>query len=237
MRRALVRSLRRFQIGERSGSRIATDVWHAHDAFLDDDLRHAITRYISEEHRHGDLLEALLGRMGADVSRRDLSASAFTFARRLLGLRGKIIVLNVAEIIGAEFYSSVVQTSNSATVRHVVGAIRDDELAHLAFGLTLIRRMIDAPGSRVRRRVRRIALLSWFYVVLAAAIAVVAVDHTPYLRRAGYASVLRPSLSRAHWFVNALSEPHVRPDLAPAYSAGETITLGSSEPQSDVVNG
>ncbi len=204
-RRALVRSIRRFQAGEASGSHLAVDIWTAHDTFLDEDARHAIAMFIAEENRHGELLEKLLAEMNASVATRDASAMAFTFARRLLGMRTKLIVLNVAEIVGAAFYASVAEYSDDAATSAVCAAIRDDEFAHLAFGVMLLRRMIDAPGSPATKALRRFVIVNWLRLMMASALVVVSVDQAPYLRRAGFASVIGPSISRTRWFTAALN--------------------------------
>ncbi len=205
-RQALVRSLRRFHAGESGGVRMTAEVWRAVTPWLDADARHAISLYMNEEHHHGRLLERLLSNMGASIGGGDLSASAFRVVRRLMGLRAKLVVLQVAEVVGLAFYASVRDVSDDSALTKVMAAIHDDEHAHLEFGVVLLRRMIDAPGSRLTKAMRRAALVGWFRLVLVGALALMSLDNAPYLRRAGYRSVVGSARSEARWFIAAISE-------------------------------
>lgn len=192
--RALVRSLRRFQAGESSGTRLADEALDPRHAFLDDDSRAALAAFMAEEHRHGELLAALLGGLGSAPATRDLSTRAFVATRRVFGFRAKLTVLMVAEIVGIAFYETVAEAVDEPTVRRVMWSIFDDEVAHLEFGTLLLRRAIAAPGRPFSGRARRVALLTWLRVVLAAALVGVAVDHHPLMRRVGFSTVLRRAL-------------------------------------------
>lgn len=204
LRRALVRSLRRFQIGERDGSRITDQVMTSDDPFLTEPLRVAIRAYIGEEHQHGRLLEALLRRLGSEPAARDASAAAFKVVRRLLGLRGKIMVLVAAEMVGAAFYNAVVETVDDDSVRSVLASIRDDERAHLRFGVVLTSAMVATGSTRGAQWRWRCGLLVWLWAVTLGALLVVSADHAPLLRRAGWRRVAVPVIADLWWFSREL---------------------------------
>lgn len=213
--RALVRSLRRFQAGESSGRRLADEAQRGDLPYLDDDLRWSIVRFMAEEERHGELLAALLGRLGSNPPVSDLSTIAFTKLRRAFGFRAKFAVIVVAEIVGIAFYDTVATTVDEPTVRQVMASIRDDEIAHLAFGADLLGRMIDAPGPAFLRRWRRIALVSWIRLVLTLAVVGLSLDHLPLMRRIGLRTVLGHARRSHRALVDELV-PLVRRPLAVA---------------------
>jgi len=150
------------------------------------------------------VLEQLLYRLGSGPASRDASATAFKAVRRLMGLRGKLVVLVAAEMIGAAFYDSVVQSVDDDTVRSVLASIRDDERAHLLFGVALTRAMVSSGSTGVARLMWRCGLLSWLWAVTVGALVVVSADHAPFLRRVGWRRLTQPVYCDLLWFSREL---------------------------------
>lgn len=177
MRHALVRSLQRFQAGEGSGGRLAQVT--SSDPLIDDELRVSLPLFVAEELRHARLLAEVLRSLGAPILAEDGSTKLFVFARNLLGLRGKLIVLNVAEIVGLIFYESVAETVPCPQIAAVAEHIAADERRHFDYHRVIFRRMIAT--SRWPRTARLLWSL-WFIKMLVAGVATVIVDQAPWLR-------------------------------------------------------
>src|SRR5262245_46061549 len=93
----LARSLAVFQLGESKGGRLATEI----DSIpgLDADYRAAIKLFIDEEQRHGQLLALCVRALGGELMTATWTKSLFVVARRLAGVRFKLVVLLAAETI------------------------------------------------------------------------------------------------------------------------------------------
>ena len=165
----LARSLAVFQLGESKGGRLATEI----DALpgLDADYRAAVKLFIAEEQRHGDLLASCIAGLGGELIATTWTESLFVVARRLAGVRFKLVVLLAAETIGLAFYRGLITRLPSGPLRAALEEICADEVFHLRFHGDAFR------GDRAFR-------LAWYPVVTAAA-AVVLVDHRRTLRALG----------------------------------------------------
>ncbi len=157
----LARSLAVFQLGESKGGRLATEI----DAIpgLDADYRAAVKLFIDEEQRHGQLLALCVGGLGGKLVTATWTESLFVVARRLLGVRFKLVVLLAAETVGLAFYRGLITRLPAGPLRACLAEICDDEVHHLRFHGDAFR------GDRTFR-------LAWYPIVTAAA-AVVLVDH------------------------------------------------------------
>ncbi len=165
----LARSLAVFQLGESKGGRLATEI----DALpgLDDDYRAAIKLFVAEEQRHGDVLAACVAGLGGELIATTWTESLFVLARRLAGVRFKLVALLAAETIGLAFYRGVITRLPAGPLSEALEQICDDEVFHLRFHGEAFR------GDRAFR-------LAWYPVVTAAA-AVVLADHRRTLRALG----------------------------------------------------
>jgi hypothetical protein len=157
----LARSLAVFQLGESKGGRLATEI----DAIpgLDADYRAAIKLFIDEEQRHGQLLALCVGGLGGKLLTTTWTESLFVVARRLLGVRFKLVVLLAAETVGLAFYRGLITRLPAGALRACLAEICDDEVHHLRFHGDAFR------GDRMFR-------VAWYPIVTAAS-AVVLVDH------------------------------------------------------------
>jgi len=157
----LARSLAVFQLGESKGGRIANEI----DALpgLDDDYRAAIKLFIDEEQRHGHVLALCVEGLGGTLMQTTWTESLFVVARRLAGVKFKLVVLLAAETIGLAFYRGLCSRLPAGSLRESLEEICDDEVHHLRFHGDAFR------GQRAFR-------LAWYPVVTAAA-AVVLIDH------------------------------------------------------------
>jgi hypothetical protein len=168
-RALLARSLAVFQLGESKGGRLATEINAVPG--LSDDYRAAIKLFVDEELRHGCLLALCVESLGGRLMNTTWTESLFVAARRLLGVRFKLVVLLAAEAVGLGFYRTVAARLPEGPLRACLDEISADEVHHLRF---------HCDAFRGRRAFR----YAW-YPVVAAATAVVLVDHRHTLRAIG----------------------------------------------------
>jgi hypothetical protein len=168
-RALLARSLAVFQLGESKGGRLASEI-HAVPG-LSDEYRAAIMLFVDEELRHGRLLALCVEGLGGRLLERTWTESLFVAARRLFGVRFKLVVLLAAEAVGLGFYRTVAERLPEGALRACLDEICADEVHHLRFHGDAFR------GQRAFR-------YAW-YPVVGAATAVVLVDHRRTLRALG----------------------------------------------------
>ena len=201
----LAKSLAVFQLGESKGGRLASEI----DAIpgLDADYRAAIKLFIGEELRHGHLLELCVKSLGGELLTTTWTESLFLVARRLAGVRFKLVVLLAAETIGLAFYRGLASRLPAGPLRACLDEICDDEVSHLKF---------HGDAFRGKRAFR----YAWYPVVIAAA-AVVLVDHRRTHRALGIP--LRESIARFAEHIRGVGvDLSVR--SAAAVSAGTVVT-------------
>ena len=165
----LARSLAVFQLGESKGGRLANEI----DSLpgLDADYKAAIKLFIAEEQRHGDVLATCVSALGGELMTTTWTESLFLVARRLAGVRFKLVVLLSAETVGLAFYRGLITRLPAGALRGALAEICDDEVEHLRFHGDAFR------GNRAFRYA--------FYAVVTAAAAVVLVDHRKTHRALG----------------------------------------------------
>jgi hypothetical protein len=193
----LARSLAVFQLGESKGGRLADEIDGVPG--LDADYRAAIKLFIEEEQRHGDVLALAIGGLGGGLVTTTWTESLFVVARRLAGVRFKLVVLLAAETVGLAFYRGLVSRLPAGPLRAALQQICDDEVHHLRFHADAFR---DDRGFRA----------AWRPIVAAAA-AVVLADHRRVHRALGIP--LAESVSRFRDQIRAVDDSLVRAAAEP----------------------
>jgi hypothetical protein len=191
--RELARSLAVFQLGESKGGRIATEIDEI--AGVDPDYRVAIKLFIEEELRHGDMLAMCVDGLHGERLSSNWTDSLFVVARRLAGLRFKLVVLLAAETVGIAFYRGLVTRLPAGPLRGCLDHLIEDETHHLRF-----------HGDTFRGD--RSFLMMWYPVVIAAAI-VVLIDHRRTHRILGISVAETVARFRAH--IRMVAEDLARP--------------------------
>jgi len=188
VRLTLAHSIARFQLGEASGGRIASEVETARDAGLDAPSRRAIQLYVLEEGRHARELFLLLRALGGQPLSQHWSSDWFRRVRRCLGLRTKLLTMAAAEVVGIAYYSALRDRVPCATVRATLSVIAREEQRHLDFQADWFARAV-ARTPRLWRPAAAAGIALRFGLILSAAVLSVLVDHRRALRALG----VRPS--------------------------------------------
>ncbi|HEX8701310.1 MAG TPA: ferritin-like domain-containing protein [Myxococcaceae bacterium] len=177
-RKALGVSLATFQLGEAGEGRIAHEIDSASLPGIDADYRAALKLFVAEEGRHARILGFMVRGLGGKLLGRNWTERLFVFARRLLGLRLKLMVLLVAEVVGGAFYGLLASRLPEGALRRALEQICEDEEHHLDFhGDFFARQGWGVVGRAVWQAV-------WWSLALAA-MGVVMVDHRRTLRTMG----------------------------------------------------
>ncbi|MBL9102563.1 MAG: hypothetical protein JNL82_16540 [Myxococcales bacterium] len=177
-RGALGDSLARFQLGEAGEGRVAKEIDRAVMAGVDDDYRASLKLFVREEGRHARILAGMVRALGGELLRQSWSERLFVHGRRMLGLRVKLLVLLVAEVVGLGFYTILERRLGEAEVGRQLREIAGDEEAHLEFHAAFFR--LHARGAVGRG----IFKLGW-WTIGALACATVLFDHRRTLRVMG----------------------------------------------------
>lgn len=190
--------LARFQLGESGEGRLAHEIDRAQLPDADGDYRRALKLVVREEGRHGRVLGAVVLALGGKLLRRKASNTLFTWARRLVGVRFKLAVVVVAEVVGQVVYRALAERlaalpGAGRALPDVTAALAElarDEEAHLRFHADFMQTLTHAPAGarwteRVRRRVLRAALSAAVGVVGVAANAVVFLENRAAFRALG----------------------------------------------------
>ncbi|MFD4130734.1 ferritin-like domain-containing protein [Streptomyces goshikiensis] len=174
---ALVRSLRKFQVGEDGdGSALIGKAERAGDPVYTE----AVRLFVAEEQNHARTLALLLAAGGAGTLSGHWSDAVFVRLRRLLGLRMELLVLMVAEVVALRYYRAVRDGAADPLASEVAGRILADEERHVPFHCRRLREGFAGLPAPARR-----AVAGGWRALLAGAAALVAVDHGPALRHLG----------------------------------------------------
>ena len=173
--RSLVHSLAVFQLGESGGGTIVEQARRSKLAGVDDDYAAAVELFVAEEHRHANILAMCVRLMRGELIRKNWTARLFVFARRLIGLRLKVLVLLAAEVVGICYYSSIADRLSPGPMQRWLQELVADERSHLGFHCDFLR-----SQTRTAFR-RRLFIVAWRLVMCSAAVAVM-VDHRHALR-------------------------------------------------------
>lgn len=171
-------SLAKFQLGESGEGRIAKEIDRTIMAGVDDDYRACLKMFVKEEGRHARILAGMVRALGGTLLRQSWSERLFVGGRRLLGVRLKLLVLLVAEVVGLGFYTILERRLGDAAIGRQLREIAGDEQAHLEFHAAFFR--VHARGA-----VRRGLFKAGWWTVGALACAAVLWDHRRTLQALG----------------------------------------------------
>ncbi len=215
LRARVVASLQSFQLGEAAGGRIHAQVLVQRDAALDADTRRTIQLYVEEEWRHAEELARVIRALGAPLIDQHWSNGAFTFCRRLLGFRVKLLTMAVAEVAGIVYYRALAERAGSAELSRVLSGIARDEEHHLDFQTTWFATVLRLTPALLRAPYA-VLLAALCLVILSAAVLSIWIEHRALLGRLGVGlahlthRALRELTSRAALFgasLNAAQRP------------------------------
>lgn len=174
-RAPLLRSLAIFQVGEGGEGRIAQEIERARLATIDDDYRAALKLFVKEEGRHARILATMVRALGGSLRGSAWTDRLFVRGRRMLGLRLKLLVLLVAEVIGLAFYGLLAERLGTCPIGQALRQIGDDEAAHLEFHCAFFRGQATSPW-------RRALFSAAWWPIAAAACLLVLLDHRATLK-------------------------------------------------------
>jgi hypothetical protein len=180
VRTAFVRSFQRFELGEDGdGARLLAKARRAGDPVYVE----ALQLLVLEEQRHSALFGRGLEHLGAPTLHAHWSDAAFTWLRRLLGLRTELALFLVAESVAMGYFTALASSAPDEVLRGIGRRVASDEVHHLRFQVDRLRQGF----ARTPRPARAVVGSAWAVVAVGAA-TVLVVDH----RRAIRATGLRP---------------------------------------------
>jgi hypothetical protein len=172
---SVARSLAIFQLGESGGGTIVEQARNSRIKTAGGHYAEAMQLFVAEEHRHAEILAICVRNLGGSLIRRNWTANLFVFSRRLLGLRLKVLVLLVAEVVGICYYHLLATRLPASRLRSLLERVVEDERSHLHFHCSFLRAEAWSPWRRF------IFISVWRLTMLAAAL-VTLVDHRGALR-------------------------------------------------------
>lgn len=185
--KSLARSLAIFQLGESGGGTIVAQSFCNTLPGVDSHFGTSMAYFVEEEHRHANILAMCVRLLGGTLIHDNWTAKLFVFARRLIGLRLKVVVLLAAEVVGLCYYHLLAVHLPQSRLRDQLLEIVEDERSHLYFHCDFLR-------SQTRSRLRKsIFVAVWRTVMLCAAL-VVAIDHRKAIKELEIG--LKPVLAR-----------------------------------------
>lgn len=172
---SMARSLAIFQLGESGGGTVVRQARESELAGIDGDYADAMALFVAEEHRHANILAICVRLMQGRLLQKNWTASLFVAARRLMGLRLKVLVLLAAEVVGLCFYKLIADRLPPGNLRSWLLELVDDERSHLEFHCQFLR-------SQARTRLERVVFVVAWRLLMTAAGLVVLFDHREALR-------------------------------------------------------
>jgi len=189
LRPHIVRSLQRFQLGERGDGahlkRVAAGIG-------DPEYVKAIALFVKEEQEHAALMARALREMGAPLLGSHWSDRFFRLICTLSGLHAELPVLIVAEVIAKRYFRVLHDSTGDTALQAMCKQILHDEEYHIAFHLDALRLAIGSLPALLRT-----ALLPLWRSFFRVVSLVVAYDHRRLFRAAGVspATFVRDALS------------------------------------------
>lgn len=177
-RAALARTLALFQRGETGEGRLAHEIDGVQLPGVDADYRHCLKRAVAEEGRHARILARMVQGLGGALVPSNWTEVLFRRARRLLGVRFKLVVVLVAEVVGGRFYGLLAQALPASPLRSALEELCADEAAHLRFHRQFLERQAQRPVAFALLRAA-------YWPILLLAVAVVLAHHGATLARLG----------------------------------------------------
>ena len=138
-RAALARSLAVFQLGETGEGRIAHQIDRSSLPLVDDDYRASLKLFIAEEGRHARILALMVRALGGKLLEHSWTHRLFVFARGLVDVRFKLLVLLAAEVIAIGFYGLLAGALPGTSMGRALEQICRDERAHFDFHCDFLR--------------------------------------------------------------------------------------------------
>lgn len=177
LRKPLIRSLQRFQVGEQGDGlhlRKAAARTHHPEYIATIDL------FIKEEQEHSRLLARLIEGMGGSLLTHHWSDTCFIFLRRLLGLHMELLVLLVAEVIAQMYYKALYDGTTDIVLRNVFEQILQDEHRHVAFHCAYLHHVFASLSPLTRWLISQ----SWSLLFMLVCLIVIS-DHRTVFRAIG----------------------------------------------------
>jgi hypothetical protein len=177
VRKAFIRSLQKFQIGESGEGR---HLRRLSAATGDKDYAAAMELFVREEQRHGALMAQVLKGLNATLLTSDWTDNCFVFMRHLSGLHTELLVVLMPEMIAKVYFSALWRGFSNPVLESVFGQIVADEEGHLAFHADYL----NSVFSKMSFGRRILVQLAWRLVFRAVCL-VVYYDHGSLLRGIG----------------------------------------------------
>jgi len=174
VRTPIIRSLQRFQIGEK-GQGLHLKKYAA--TTNDPVYQQCVDYFIAEENGHSAILAQMLQALDAKVITGHWSNQAFISLRRLLGLKTEIFILLIAEIVGKCFYKTCADHLDNRAMKDTFTAIVMDEIFHLEFNCTFMRKQTQDYGPIARKAI----YWAWYALFFVASMVFI-VDHRAALK-------------------------------------------------------
>jgi len=172
---SLAKSLAIFQLGESGGGTIIEQARQSPIRDINNHYANAVALFVAEEHRHAEILAICIRNLGGSLIRRNWTAKLFVYARRLIGLRLKVLVLLAAEVVGICYYHLLATRLPQSRLKSLLAQLVNDERAHLHFHTDFLRTQTHSAWRRV------VFVCTWRVTMFAAGI-VVLIDHRKALQ-------------------------------------------------------
>jgi bacterioferritin (cytochrome b1) len=177
LRRPLIHSLQRFQIGESGeGRHLRANAAERGDA----EYAEAIDLFIREEQEHARLMAAILRRLRAPLLEKHWSDGCFMYLRHVAGLKEQLLVLLLPEMIAKRHFRALHDGTHDPVLRAVFAQICHDEEGHLNFHIDTLQELFAKWSWPRRAAVRAI-----WRILFRASCVVVMWDHRSALKAAG----------------------------------------------------
>ncbi len=186
---SLAQSLAIFQLGESGGGTIIEQARASNLPHVDEHYAAAMALFVREEHRHADILASCVRQLGGELIQKNWTARLFVGARRLIGLRLKVLVLLAAEVVGICYYHLIAGQLPASPMRDWLQELVSDEQSHLDFHCCFLQSQADRAWKKW------LFVITWRTTMLLAAIAVL-IDHRAAIRDLG---IPRHTIMR-RWF-------------------------------------
>lgn len=177
LRRPLIRSLLRFQVGE-SGEGL--HLKQAAATTRDAEYCATIDLFIKEEQEHARLMAEILKRLETPLLASHWTNLVFVRLRRLLGLKHELLVLLMPEMIAKRYFRALHDGTRDPILRAVFAQILHDEEGHVAFHIDYLQRAFGSASLPARVLIRAV-----WRVLYRATCVVVWLDHRSVFRAAG----------------------------------------------------
>jgi len=167
---SLAKSLAIFQLGESGGGTIIKQARVSRLPQIDADYAAAMALFVREENRHADILALCVRQLGGQLIQKNWTARLFVSARRLIGIRLKVLVLLAAEVVGICYYHLLASSLPNSQMKDWLTELVADEQSHLDFHCCFLRDQANRPWKRW------LFIVTWRSTMLLAAVAVL-IDH------------------------------------------------------------